>query len=265
MPELELGKEQCLYYQDPHPEGSPTVLLLHGLGATGESWGLQIPALIEEDFRVIAPDARGFGKSGFPGGSNSVKRMAEDIVDLLNAIQIQSCHVVGISMGGTLALQIAIDHPKVVSKLVLVNTFARLRPKQPGQWWYHLLRFLLVHFRDMDSQARLVADHLFPKPEQDALRNVLIDQIREANPRAYRSAVRSLALFDVQRSLGAIIAPTLVVSGKNDDTVPLATQRELVEGIPTARHVVIQDSGHAVIAEQPACLNKILIEFLIDS
>ena len=134
-----------IHYNLYNEAGNFPVLLLHGLGATGESWGFQIPALVESGFSVIAPDARGFGGSSFPGRRTTIQQMAGDMVDLLQQLSIQQAHVVGISMGGTLALQMAIDHPRMIAKLMLVNTFGRLQPKNPGVWLYFLIRFILVH------------------------------------------------------------------------------------------------------------------------
>ena len=264
MPMLAIGGNLSIHYQIYHPKGRPSVLLLHGLGANGESWGYQIPALVEAGYRVLAPDARGFGKSTFPGGKNSIEIMAEDMTALLMHLQSAPSDIVGISMGGTLALQIAIHHPELVNKLVLVNTFASLRPVQPRLWWHFLVRFLMMHLSGMDAQANLVANNLFPRPEQAELRDILRQQINQANPKAYRSAVRSLGLFNVQNNLGDIRAPTLVITGENDGTVPWEIQQVMADRIPNAKQIIIPHSGHAVIADRPEEFNARLLEFLAE-
>jgi pimeloyl-ACP methyl ester carboxylesterase len=76
MPILKLSPGLDIFYSDPAPDGYPCVILLHGLGATNESWGYQIPALLDQRFRVIAPDIRGFGKSTYPGGSHHIADIA---------------------------------------------------------------------------------------------------------------------------------------------------------------------------------------------
>jgi len=237
-------------------------VLLHGLGATSQSWDLQIPALTQAGFRVIAPDARGFGCSPYPGGNHRIADMADDVAALLQRIDGAPAHVIGISMGGTLALQLALDHAELVRRLVLVNTFASLRPDRPSVWLYFALRMLLVNTVGLQAQAQTVARRIFPRPEQSFLRETLIAQICQADPRGYRVTMRALALFDVTRRLGEIRAPTLIVSGADDTTVPLKSQRLLVERISGARHLVIAAAGHAVTVEQPHAFNQAIVEFL---
>ncbi len=263
MPFLPLAARLTIHYLDHHPSGRPTILLLHGLGATCESWELQLPALIGAGFRVIAPDARGFGKSTYPGKSHRVADMANDMADLLTAAGDAQAYVVGISMGGVHALQLALDHPKMVARLVLVNTFASLRPDKLDVWLYFAFRFLLVHTLGLPTQARAVAQRIFPRPDQEMLRQILIGQICQADPRGYRATMRALALFDVRRRLGEIQCPTLVITGADDSTVPTKTQGVLASQIVNARQVVIPAAGHAVIAEQPEAFNQALLEFLV--
>lgn len=263
MPLLPLASRLSLHYLDHNPTGSATILLLHGLGATCDSWALQIPDLTLAGFRVLAPDARGFGKSTYPGGNARIADMARDMARLLGHLQIEEATVIGISMGGTLALQLALDHPHLVNSLVLVNTFASLRPDRLGVWFYFFLRFILVHTMGLPTQAKAVAQRIFPAPEQAAMRQVLIEQICQADPRGYRAAMRALALFDVAKRLGEIRCPTLVITGENDTTVSPKIQSILAEKIPTARQVVIPGAGHAASVEQPTMFNQVVLDFLM--
>jgi len=262
MPSVSLRPGLSIQYLEQNPSGSPTVLLLHGLGATGESWGFQFPALAAAGYRILAPDARGFGKSTCPNGQVSIAEMASDMAHLLQMAGVNKAHVVGISMGGTIALQMACDYAKHIDRLVLVNTFARLRPARPSAWVYFAFRFFLIHTTGLKSQARAVARRLFPRPDQEELRQILFEQVVQADPRAYRAAMRSLARFNLTSRLEEITVPTLVISGEADSTVSLANQILLVEHVANARHEIIQNAGHAVIADQPEAFNKALINFL---
>lgn len=251
-----------IHYIDADEQRRLVILLLHGLGVTGESWQLQIPFLVNSGFRVLAPDVRGFGKSNFPNRPTSVTRMAQDMTGLLNCLAIDKAYVVGISMGGTIALQLALDEPERVRRLVLVNTFACLRPDRLGVWFYFALRYVLVHTLGLETQAQAVARHLFPRVEQGELRDQLIRQILQANPRGYRATMRALARFDVRSRLGEIKTPTLVVTGQEDRTVPPNLQSQLAAGISGARQVIIPNAGHAVSVEQPFLFNQVLLDFL---
>lgn len=251
-----------IHFLDYNPNGHPVVLLLHGLGVDGSSWGYQIPELCQEGFRPIAPDLPGFGKSSFPAERWSIKNTARAMAGLLSRLHVQSAVVAGISMGGTIALQLALDFPAVVEKLVLINTFACLRPKRISEMAYLASRFAVANLRGKNYQSQMVARRLFPNPEQAELRNEIIECIKQADPRAYRAAMLGLGLFNVRHRLADILAPTLIMSGAEDSTVGLACQDELARGIPGARHVIIPKAGHAVIADQPAQFNQAFIQFI---
>jgi pimeloyl-ACP methyl ester carboxylesterase len=190
--------------------------------------------------------------------------MAQDMVSLLDCLEVNQVKVVGISMGGTLALQLVLDWPERVDRLVLVNTFACLRPDHLGIWFYFALRFILVHTLGLPAQARAVAQRLFPQPQQSELRDQLIHQILQADPRGYRAAMRALARFDVRRRLKEIQALTLVITGQQDSTIPPRVQSLLVAGISSARQVFISGAGHAVSVEQPERFNQVLLDFLLN-
>jgi 3-oxoadipate enol-lactonase len=263
MPDFEISPGLKIHYLDPNPDNNPAVLLLHGLGATGDSWQLQIPVLAENALRAIAPDARGFGQSTYPGGKISAGKMAGDMVALLNRMNIERAYIVGISMGGALALQLALDYPGRVAKLVLVNTFAHLKPDNASQFFYFWLRQILMHTVGLAKQGEAVTKRVFPHPDQELFRRELYNQIMQADPRAYRAAMSGLARFNVVNRLGEIEIPTLVITGENDTTVAPQRQRFLAESIPNARQVVIPNAGHAVSVDQAQTFNQALIEFLL--
>jgi 3-oxoadipate enol-lactonase len=262
MPDLNLPNGIRLHYIESKTPGKETILLLHGLGASCESWALQIPVLEASGFSILAPDARGFGQSSYPDGSTTIAEMSADFAALLDHLQTGPVDVVGISMGGTHALGLAIARPDLVRKLVLVNTFSRLRPSRPGEWIYFAIRFILIHTLGLEVQARTVAQRIFPNPEQDVFRKALLEQIMQADPRGYRAAMRALAGFNADPYLAGIHCPTLVITSTNDTTVNPDIQKKLAGGIPTARQVFVENAGHAVIATQAEKFNEILLLFL---
>ncbi len=251
-----------LHVLDPNPSGNPPVLLLHGLGADGTSWSLQLPALSQAGFRPLAPDAPGFGGSPYDGRGWNIRRVAAQIAGLLEELQTGSVHVVGLSMGGTVAQQFALDFPKITKKLVLVSTFSVLRPDDFNGWAYFIRRVLSVLTRGQVAQAQMVAWRVFPEPKAEELREMFLTIVKRADPRAYRSAMIALGLFNSTRRLREIHAPTLVITGANDSTVSPARQSLLVQGIQGARQVIIPDAGHAVSVDQGEQFNQALLSFL---
>ena len=251
-----------LHYLDPNPLGNPVVLLIHGLGADATSWALQMPALMEEGFRPLAVDIPGFGRSPYDGKGWSIRRVAADMAGLLDELKIGSAHIVGLSLGGTIAQQFALDTPHLTRKLILVSTFAILRPENLSGWFYFLQRFILVNTLGLPAQSRVVARRIFPDPRQEQLRQILVETISHADPRAYRKAMASLGLFNSVKRLGEIKVPTLVITGADDTTVSPARQRLLVNGIANARQAIILNGGHAVTVDQGERFNQELLAFL---
>ena len=251
-----------LHFLDPNPTGKPTVLLLHGLGADGTSWTLQLPTLSQAGFRPLAPDAPGFGGSPYDGGGWNIRRVAGQMAGLLEELHTGPAHVVGLSMGGAIAQQFALDFPQMTRKLVLVSTFSVLRPEELSGWAYFFRRAVSVVTLGQKAQAQMVALRLFPNPQDQELREMFVGIVLRSDPRAYRRAMLALGLFNSKRRLREIQAPTLVVTGVNDSTVSPDRQRLLVDGIPNASQVIIQNAGHAVSVDQAEQFNQALLEFL---
>lgn len=262
MPDIDLQSGLTIHYTDLNQNGNAVALLLHGLGVSSDSWQLQFPALVHEGFRVLAPDLRGFGKSTFPAGSNNPQVMAEDTVAFMKSLSIISCNVIGISMGGTVALQLALEHPSLVNTLILTNTFDKLRPRKFSLWIFYAIRLLLVHMSGMKTQADFIARRLFPDPNQEQLREAYKAQVEEANPHGYRSVMRSYARYDLSEQVKSLRMRTLIITGERDSIVPPEVQVEMANRIPNAEHVIIADAGHAVSVEKPDEYNQNILEFL---
>ncbi|MCX8068596.1 MAG: alpha/beta fold hydrolase [Anaerolineae bacterium] len=239
----------------------PAVLLLHGLGSCGEDWLLlQAPAL-RWRYRVLMPDLRGHGRSDVPSGPYTVPQLADDVAGFLEATGTHSAHVVGLSLGGAVAQALAVRHPERVRSLVLVNTFARLRPRGWAEWRRTIIRFL-VPLVNPARYARMEAKELFPRPDQQGLRRVAMQRLCSTNPRGFRAALLAAARYDGRRDLARIRVPTLIVAGLQDTVVPLRAKEELAARIPGARLVTVPRSGHATPTDQPVLFNRLLLQFL---
>jgi pimeloyl-ACP methyl ester carboxylesterase len=257
---LQYREIQQIHFLDPNPEGYLAVLLLHGLGVDGSSWGYQIQALVGAGLRPLAPDLPGFGRSTYDGRGWTIKRTAGQMNRLLEELQLEEVGVVGLSLGGTIALYMALEYPARMTHLVLMNSFACLRPKRFNELAYLMGRFIIANVRGIEYQAQMVAWRLFPGTDEENLRQELIRRIVQSDPRVYRAAMRSLGLLDLRRRLKSIRTPTTIITGRNDTTVSCEVQQELVRGIPGARQIMIPNSGHAVIVDQPERVNQVLVE-----
>lgn len=250
-----------LHYTLHAPEHSDTVLLLHGMGSSGGDWLLQLPALTPR-YRVLTPDARGHGGSPKPRGPYRIEDMTEDVIELMDGLEIESAHVVGLSMGGEMGLQMAIAHPDRVRSLVSVNSFAKARPAG----WRGALRFVrrvwALNFGTMSDVAGPVAAAMFPKPEQEMIRRATVERIAGNPQNIYKSILRAVVRYNALPHLHRVRCPTLIVAGDRDGTVSLAVKQDLHHRLPGSELAIIPDSGHATPIDQPEKFNEILLSFL---
>ncbi len=258
MPEITIGRCRIHF----HEAGSgDAILLLHGLGSCGQDWLLQMP-ILSQRFHVIAPDLRGHGQTDKPQGRVRVSDLASDVIGLLDTLGVDHAHVVGLSLGGCVAQQMALDAPSRVRSLTLVNTFARLEPDSPRHALMLVSRLALLGLRGLPAQAEFVAARLFPKPEQAQLRQLAAERIAANDGTTYRRLLFALRAFDVRDHLREIACPTLVVAGDRDTTVPMKVKQLLAANIPRARFEIVADSGHATPIDQPEAFNSLVMRFV---
>jgi 3-oxoadipate enol-lactonase len=236
-------------------------VFLHGLGSSADDWSQQVPA-VAADYRVLLVDLPGHGRSALPRGRLTVGRMAAALEALLLDAGEEPAHVVGLSLGGCVGLALALQAPAQVRSLTLVNAFARLRPAHGGAALRMALRGLLVAAAPMSAVGALVARTVFPRPEQDALRDLVAARLARTSRRAYAGAMAALARFDVRDALAGVRCPTMVVAGVDDATIGIEAKDALARAIPGARWVVVPGSGHVTNVDQPAVFNAALREFL---
>ena len=191
-----------------------------------------------------------------------MEAMAADVAALLSALEAPPAHVVGLSLGGCVALTLALDHAALVRSLTLVNTFARLTPAGPRGALRGLARLGLLACAPMRVVAVHVARGLFPRPDQRELYLAAVASLASNSRRTYFASLRALASFNVRRRLAELRCPTLVMAGDRDTTVPLAAKRRLQRSIPGAELIVVDDSGHVTPCDQADRFNALLLRFI---
>ncbi|HVC82262.1 MAG TPA: alpha/beta hydrolase [Chloroflexota bacterium] len=249
-----------LYY-DERGKGIP-ILWLQGLGADHSAWGPQL-ARFSSRFQCLAPDNRGAGRTA-PGGPISLRGMAEDAAALLAArAGDQSAHVVGLSMGASIALELARLAPERVRSLVLVSASAAIEPR---------LRELMLAWRAIypavspavfQRQANLwlFSWRFFERPNAAAA--VIRYAERSAAPVEWFTAQLDAAIsHDAAGGLSELSIPSLVITGEEDIMVPPRMGQALADLLPDARFVVIPQAGHSVNLEQQAPFHQAITRFL---
>ena len=244
---------------DQSGAGDPVLLIMgHAYGA--DMWHRTAPELAAS-YRVIRFDNRGTGRSSDPPGPYPVQLMAGDALAVLDAAGAASAHVYGVSMGGFIALQLALGHPGRVRSLTLGCTAASAEGASRGA--------LLTRVRSLVPAAALnrMAWKLLYGPGTPGNRRAEDQQIvrrTRASARGRRGQLTGAASFDVTSRLAEIRIPTLVIHGAHDRIVPAANAQRLADGIAGARLVVFPDAGHVYTTDAPDAANQEILRFLGD-
>lgn len=246
-------------YYEVHGTGEP-LLLVHGLGSSTEDWEPQVEFFARR-FQVITYDVRGHGRTAKPAAAYSVKQFAEDAAALIEHLQLGAPHVMGISMGGMIALQLVADHPRLVRTLTVVNSGPELVLRTWKQKIGIYSRFVIVRLMGMRKMGEVLSATLLPLPEHAAARRTFVERWARNDPRAYLRTLRALIGWTVTERLGAIACPTLVV-GADQDYTSVAFKQQYTGMIPNARLAVVRGARHMLPVERPAEFNEIVQAFL---
>ncbi|MBN2156905.1 MAG: alpha/beta hydrolase [Candidatus Lokiarchaeota archaeon] len=236
-----------------------SLLLIHGLGSSGRDWEDFVQLL--PNFQIITIDLRGHGQTSKPKGPYSIKLFTHDIVSLLEFLKIQSTNVLGISLGGSIALQMAIDFPEYVKSITVINAPVEIQVDSFKMKMEALKRSLIVRLVGMKKMGEILATRLFVKPEQEDLRKMLIRRWAQNDKKAYLAAMHALMGWSVKAQLHKIKCPSLII-GSDDDYTPSSIKREYTALIPDANFIEIKDARHAVSAEKPEELSEIVRNFI---
>jgi pimeloyl-ACP methyl ester carboxylesterase len=273
-----------LYYEI-HGAGEPLVLI-EGLGYSAWMWYKQIPSFSER-YKVIVFDNRGAGNTDKPDAEYSTEIMADDASGLLRTLGIGQAHVLGVSLGGYIAQELALRHPDLVKSLVLVSTNSGTgkpigRNSHP---WNGFLKFwgFLPGMLEMSGKAGMPPRLEYGLTKEERIRHGLslaftpeyfkdhpdeIDRIvkwRLDNPQPGYAWTRQMMAglkFDSAARAGEIKAPAIVINGTEDRIVSPESAQELSESIPDSKYIPIEGSGHLLFIERSEEFNEAVLGFL---
>jgi len=245
---------------ETYGQGEP-FLLIHGLGSSLRDWEKQVPEFSKR-FRVIACDVRGHGSSEKPPGPYSIPAMTEDIVAFVQALKISRMYLLGVSMGGMIAYQLAVRYPQLVKRLVVVNCTPELLIKNFKEQLIMWQRELIVRIIGMHKMGAVLSQRLFIKPEQEEIRQIFVERWSENDPKAYLAAMRALVGWSVADQLHKLTMPVLVIAADEDYDF-MGDKAAFLDRTPNAELVIIDDSRHGTPVEHPEEFNKLVLDFLI--
>lgn len=255
------------HYETGGIESAPTVALIHGHSLDLRSWNYQVEALVDAGFRVVRHDVRGHGRSEAPPTGYTWDNYSADLAALLDHLDIEMAHIVGLSMGGGVALKLALDHPERTLSLTMVDS------AMPGFTYSPEFSEQIVALQDAvrtEGVAAAFERLWFTNPLFDGIRR-FPDRMAEAKEMClgysaveYRadSATPGYVQPDLIARLGEVAVPTLVVVGE-DDVPDFRLISEIASTtIPNARFEVMPGCGHVPTMEDPDAFNRILLDFL---
>lgn len=242
-------------------QGAPVVMLSHSLASSMVMWNPQLDTL-EPHFKVLRYDMRGHGRSEAPDGAYSLDMLAEDVVALLDALDIDVVHFVGLSIGGMIGQGFALNHGDRLESLVLCDTSAVMPAEaQP------ILQQRIAHARQngMAGQVDGTLERWFTPqylkanpPEVEMIRQ----QIKATPLAGYIGCSEALRGLNYLERLSEITLPTLIMVGEEDPGTPVAASQAIHERIAGSQLVVLPSAMHLSNIEQAEAFNKALMGFL---
>ncbi len=243
----------------------PVVVFLHGIGGNRTNWTEQLVGLAP-DFACIAWDALGYGDSDDPERGLEFDHFAEELAGLLDHLRVARAHLVGLSMGGYIALDFMSRHADRVATMTLAATSAGMGKLSDGA----RRDFVATRLAPLEGGltpaeiAGPVADVLAGRLATPKIRERLRESLAALRPRPYMNTVRAIVTTDFRSMLGSISVPTLVVVGEDDRVLPPSESEFLAAHIPTANFFMIESAGHVCNIEDPQRFNAILRPFLAE-
>lgn len=244
-----------IYYYafQPNRVDSPPVVLIHGAGGTHLYWPAQVRRLT--GYYVYALDMPGHGKSNEMGGQQTIAGYARRILDWMDALGLHRAVFIGHSMGGAVALALAIQHAERVLGLGLVDTGARL-----------VVNPQLLEYASRPATCHKAVEAIvawsFSRQASPRLVELAGQRMNETRASVLHGDLLACDAFDVTERVGEIRLPTLVVCGAEDRMTPLRQSQFLAGAIPSARLEVIPQAGHMAMLEQPQAVANVLRPFI---
>lgn len=240
------------------------VVWIQGLNADHTAWASQVAAF-RDRYDCISPDNRDVGRSGRATAPYTVAQMADDVRAVLDDAAVLDAHIVGLSMGGVIAQELALRYPEWVRSLVLVSTFARPDPRLAAIMaaWRAIYPILGPSDFARQSWPWLFSWRFFERPNALAnLQRYADNAPHPQEPDAFVRQIDAQTDQDRRERLGALRVPTLVIAGAEDALVPPYLVRELADHIPDAEYAELAGVGHSANLEGRAEFNRLVGEFL---
>jgi len=248
-------------YWDEQGKGEP-ILLIMGLGYPSAMWYRTRPVLAAQ-YRTLAFDNRGVGRSDVPPGPYPIALMASDAAAVLDAAEIESAHIFGISMGGMIAQEFALEYPQRLRSLILGCTSSgglNAVRAEPAATQMLMTRDRMSPEQAVAAAVPFIYDAATPRNLIDE--DLAVRRLWFPRPEAYVAQLQGILAWEAYTRLPAIRVPTLVIHGESDRLVPPGNGRIISERIPNAELVMIPHASHLFFTDQTAAAHDAILRFL---
>lgn len=236
----------------------PAIVLIHGLGSGGVDWEPQ-QEYLKNEYTVITPDLYGHGETVDVPRNVTMENLSELISLILDTEGIQKAHLVGLSLGGAVSIQFALDYPDRVASLTAVNILTGYGDFSFFQRIQVMYRKALIKCFGMGQLSKFIAKRIFPNSPH--LQARYISRHKKTDSTSYLTMFNALTSWAVTNRLTEIDIPTKIVASDND-YYPVVKYTELTSCISGATLSLITNANHAVTAEKPVEFNRVLKQFL---
>jgi len=262
VPLLERPDNARIWWEAEGPEDDQAVLLIMGLGYPAAMWFRQLPALTKS-YRVIRVDNRGAGHTGdVPGAPYTVQTMAADCLAVLDAAGVTTAHVVGISMGGLMAQEIALTAPERVRSLCLLATHPGIAHAVMNPDALAMLGNRGEVTAQQAAELSIPFNYSSATPRERIEEDWAVRLPLAATNKGYLAQLTGTSQWDGYDRLDQITSPTLVLHGELDALVPPANGHNIAGRIPGAELVTVPEANHLLGTDQPDQVSGLLVDWL---
>lgn len=256
MPKIQINNVE-LHYEKYGMNGIP-IVFVHGFLASSTMWHDYFIPHLPKKYRAFTIDMRGHGQSHRVKHGCNVKQLSDDVCKFVQQLQLEKILYVGMSMGGAVGIQLALDHPDILRALILMNTGFGTTISKSSRFITSLVK-LMAQRRWI---LKMFIKRLFTRPPNNEFIQAFLDDAILVSQETWIEYVHYTNRINQLQLLGNFEAPTLVMIGAKDHVIPPEKQTGLVDIIPNSKKIVFENEGHAMFIENPEAIFKEMMLFL---